>query len=219
MKRIKYLLVFSLLMFIPNIVSAECSFKEKSKLQNLASNLNFTYNYKEIEGKEFPSIEFSVTIANLQPELYIVSNASLNNYYYNGNSEITINGFEAGKTLEFEVYARNGECKNTYLLTNYVTLPPFNKYYKSYICKDITDYGLCKRWSHVSMSYEKFLRQVSKYKESLIVEEPIEPVKPDIVEKILEFLSKYSFYLFGGIIVVCSIAIYYLDKKNSFDLE
>ena len=77
MKRIKYLLVFSLLMFIPNIVSAECNFKEKNKLQNLASNLNFTYNYKEIEGKEFPSVEFSVTIANLQPELYIVSNASL----------------------------------------------------------------------------------------------------------------------------------------------
>ena len=219
MRRLKkYLLVFTLLMFIPIIVHAECSFKEKSKLQNLANNLNFTYNYKETE-EEFPSVEFSITIANLQPELYIISNASLSNYYYNGNSEMTINGFEPGKTVSFEIYARNGECKNTYLLTNYVTLPPFNKYYKSYICKDITDYGLCKRWSHVSMSYEKFLRQVSKYKESLIVAEPPTITEPDLIEKILEFLSKYSFYLFGGIIVVCSVAIYYLEKKNSFDLK
>lgn len=219
MRRLKkILLVFTLLMFIPTIMHAECDFKEKSKLQNLANNLNFTYNYKETDG-EFPSVEFSITIANLRPELYIISNASLNNYYYNGNSEITINGFEAGKTVSFEIYARNGECKNTYLLTNYVTLPPFNKYYKSYICRDITDYNLCKRWSHVSMSYEKFLCQVSKYKESLIVSEPYPITGPDLIEKILEFLSKYSFYLFGGIIVVCSCAIYYLEKKNSFDLK
>ena len=71
MRRLKkYLLVFTLLMFIPTIVYAECSFKEKSKLQNLANNLNFTYNYKETDG-EFPSVEFSITVANLQPELYI----------------------------------------------------------------------------------------------------------------------------------------------------
>ena len=217
MKEIKFLFIFSLLMFIPHLVNAECDFKEKGKLQSLASNLNFTYNYKQKDDDEnFPGIEFSVTVANLRPELYIVDLNTKKTYYYNENKEVTIDGYSDGISVRFAVYANSGNCKDQHLITNYVSLPSYNRYHIDKVCEDVTGYQLCNRWSRVTLSYDTFVKKVTNYKKSL-PEDTIDDVvvQDDFVEKIIDFLSNYSFYLFGGIIVVCSGLIYYLDKKDS----
>lgn len=214
------ILIFSLLMFIPNVIKAECGYNEKVRLQSLASNLDFTYNYKEVQNGQFYKADFSITITNLHPELYIDDNSRGETYYYSGK-EVTINNYNAGSTIGFEIYANSGSCKGSYLLTNYVTLPPYNSFYKDPICNDVTDFKLCNRWNRVTLSYDEFVNTVKRYKEQKKQEEEIPNIKEDedLALKIIVFLSKYSLYIFGGIIIICSGLIFYLSRKDDFDLK
>lgn len=221
MKGIK-ILVFGFLAFIPNIVKADCSYNEKVRLQSLASNLNFSYDYKEInEGHQFYGIDFSITVTNLHHDLYIVDNYKGQTHYYENKNEFTDNDYSNGITVGFTIYANSESCKGVYLITNYVTLPPYNRFYLDPICNDIQDYKLCKRWNRVNLSYEEFVSQVEDYKYVEQKKEEDSNVSDDneLVEKIIDFLSKYSFYLFGGIIIVCSGLIFYLSRKDDFDLK
>ena len=222
MKKIKVMLfVFSLLMVMPNITKAKCDYEEKSRLQTLASNLNFTYNYTKIkEENNFSKVGFNITIANMQSELYVVEQTNQKIFYYNNQKEIVISNYNPGSTIEFIVYANTNSCLGERLITNYVTLPPYNQFYKDPICDGVVGYQLCNRWAYVSMSYDEFVENVKSYKEkmnqgNILPEEPDE----DLIEKIIAFLSKYSFYLFGGIIIICSGLIIYLKRKDDFDLS
>lgn len=221
MKGIK-ILIFGILAFIPNIVKADCNYNEKVRLQSLASNLNFSYDYKERdEGHQFYGIDFSITVTNLNPDLYIVDNYKGKTHYYENKNEFTDNDYGNGITVGFTVYANSGSCKDVYLITNYVTLPPYNRFYIDPICADIQDYKLCKRWNRVNLSYDDFIKQVEIYK--TVEDKKEENINIDddneLIENIIDFLSKYSFYLFGGIIVVCSGLIFYLSRKDDFDLK
>ena len=173
MKRIKVILfVFSLLMLMPNIVSAGCDQNEKSRLQTLASNLNFTYNYTEInQNNTFNELKFSITIANIQSEFYIVDQTNKKIFYYNNKNEVVINNYNPGSTIEFIVYASSDSCRGERIITNYVTLPPYNPFYKDSVCEGVTDYKLCNRWSRVDLSYDEFVEKVKNYKEKAKQEE------------------------------------------------
>lgn len=221
MKKVKKILfVFSLLVVVPNIVNAECEYNEKSKLQALSSNLNFTYNYKEIENGINSSASFSITIGNLNPNLYIVDQNNIRVVYYNNKKEITLNGYNPGSTIEFLIYGNSGECKGVEIMSNYITLPSYNRFYKDPVCNGVDDYKLCNRWSRVSLSYDDFVKKVNEYKEKIKPEElPNVEKELPLVEKIIKFLSKYSILLFGGIIVVCSVLMFYLNRKDDFDLN
>lgn len=222
MKKIKVIsFVFSLLMFMPYTIKAKCNYNERNKLQTLANNLNFTYNYKEINtGEQFYDIDFSITISNFKQSFYVIDQTNAEVYYYNNKDEITIDNYDAGSTIEFVIYANEGNCIGEILRTNYVTLPPYNQFYKDPICNDVAGYKLCNRWSRVTLSYDEFVTKVKKYKDTLKQEDINQnPLETDWIEKIIEFLSKYSFYLFGGIIVICSGLIFYLKRKDEFDLN
>ena len=221
MKRIKVILfVFSLLMIMPNVVNAECDYTQKSKLQALASNLNFTYNYKETDNGINSSVDFNITISNLNPNFYIVDQSNIRVLYYNNKNEVTINNYKPGTTTEFIIYGNSGDCKGLELLSNYITLPSYNRFYKDSVCDGIEDYKLCKRWTKVDLSHDEFVKKVNEYREQMKVEEvPNVEKELSFGEKVIRFLTKYSIYLFGGIIVVCSVLIFYLNRKDDFDLN
>lgn len=217
--RIKKIFVFSLLLLVPNIVKADCEYKDKVRLQSLASNLSFTYEYKELDDGD--RVSFDVTITNLHPELYIYDSLKNKNYYYNVDKQVTINGYEDGLVLEFPIYANSGECKGVWLITNYVNLPPYNPFYKDSVCDGVNDFKPCNKWYRFPLSYEKFVEQVTEHKENKKpIEEPT-PIedKDEVIEKVITFLSKYSFYLFGSMIVVGGSLIFYLNRKDDFDLK
>jgi len=220
MKKIKVIsFVFSLLVFMPIIVSAQCEYSEKSRLQGLANNLNFTYDYKETDAGINSSVDYSITIANIVPDLYIVDQTNIK-VYYNNQGEITISNYRPGSTIQFIVYGNTENCKGVELINNYVSLPSYNSFYKDPMCDGVTDYKLCKRWAKIDLSYDEFVKKVKEYKEKLKVEDiPVIEGKNSFIDKIISFLSKYSFYLFGAIIVICSGLIFYLNRKDDFDLN
>lgn len=220
MKRIKVILfVFSLLMVMPNTIYAICDYNEKSELQSLAGNLNFTYNYIESGEGINSNVKFSITIANMNQKLYVVDQTNVRVYNYNG-SELVIDNYNPGSTIQFIVYGNTENCMGVELMNNYITLPSYNRFYKDSVCKGVSNYKLCNRWTRVDFTYDEFKRKVQQYKAQLNVkEEPVISEEVGLVEKIMIFLSKYSLYIFGMIIVICGGLIIYLKRKDDFDLN
>jgi len=218
MRRVNVILMFIFLMIIPSITKAECGYSEISRLQALATNLGFSYNYTETDEGINSKVNFNITITNMVPELYIVDQTNIKVYYYNQNKEVTIGNYKPGSTTRFIVYGNSGACKGVEISNNYVTLPSYNRFYKDEVCNGVSDYKLCNRWSRVDLSYSSFVKKVTEYKEQLNKEVPPVEQEKTVLEIIIDFLAKYSFYVFGFIIIVCSILIFYLKRKDDFDL-
>lgn len=225
MKKYFYYLVFIAILFAsPLIVNAECTYSEKVRLQKIAGNINFSYDFEEkVNTGEVTGIEFFITIANIHPDIYIKDMLKNTVYSYNANSSIVRSGdYISGITAVFNIYSNTESCKNELIYIKYVNLPFYNRYYTDAACKGIEGYELCQRWQTTGLTYSQFIKKINEYKESLIVDE--KPVKPDDddgfdYEYIYEFISKYYLVILGTIIVVCVSAIFYLNKRNSFDLK
>ena len=217
MKKI-YQLLFLFCCLIPMSIKADCALEEKIRLKALASNIDFSYSYV-MNDNDY--LTFNITITNLHPDLYIYDKYHVKYYYYSGINEKTINYYNSGTSAEFSIISNYGNCKGEIIFTNYVSLPHYNSYYKDPSCNDIPDYSLCKRCSIVDMSYENFQKQINTYKKSLEQEDEFIEHKQenDIILAIFDFIAKYNIYIFGGIIVICSGLIFYLKRKDDFDLS
>lgn len=226
MKKYFYYLVFIAILFLnPLIINAECTYSEKVRLQKIAGNINFSYDFEEkIADGKVNGIEFFITIANIHPDVYIKDTLKNVNYYYNANSPIIRNGdYISGIATVFKVYSNVENCKNELIYTKYVNLPYYNRYYADDACKGIENYELCQRWQSTTLTYSQFIKKVNEYKESIIKKpNPDETDKDDNgfdFELIYQFISKYYFVILVSVIVVCLSAIFYLNKKDSFDLK
>ncbi|MGE5455843.1 MAG: hypothetical protein ACM3O4_01880 [Ignavibacteriales bacterium] len=226
MKKYFYYLVFVTILFMnPLIINAECTYGEKVRLQKIAGNINFSYDFEEkVSNGEVTGIEFFITIANMHPDIYIKDILNNTFYYYNANSAIVRNGdYMNGITAVFNIYSNTENCKNELIYIKYVNLPYYNRYYTDEVCKGVEGYELCQRWQNTGLTYSQFVKKVNEYKKSLIVDEepnnPNEDNKEFDFEYIYQFFSKYYFIILVTIIVVCLSAIFYINKRNSFDLK
>lgn len=213
MKRYYLGIVFLIVLFaIPFSAKAECSYSDKVRLQKLAGNVNFGYRYKETQY----TITFDVTVSNLTNSIYMVEYSSGKRYYAN-NQDFTISGYQPGRTIRFDFYAKDSSCIEGIIFTNYVTLPSYNPYYNSDVCKGIEDFKLCQKWLKHNMTYQEFYTGVMNYKNSQ-AEKPKEEEKNKNSfdwEVIVKFWSKYYIFILLGIIVTCGIVIYQYDKKSN----
>lgn len=216
-----FLLVF-LIISIPIRVEAFCDYQELARIKKIASNVTYKVDYIEKNG----TVEFSVTLLNLHPEIYFKDVTNNTFYYYknsiNNTHEIVINGYSPGKTIQYEFYNIEKEyCDNQILLNKYVTLPPYNPFYNDSVCNDAKEYKLCQKWIELNMDYNSFKQQVENYKKERNkgpVEEPIDD-SPKNIDKVLDFFIEYYVYILSTIIIVCLIFIYQLNKKDNFDFS
>lgn len=232
MRKLKYILIFGIVLFIPNIVKADtCSVSSTARLKNLASNITTKYDYNEtLLLNNYGSVDFTITISNVTNELYVMK---VDDYYYkightyqpDSNNQIVINNLEDGISYHFIVYGNtNDGCKNTLLYEFFVNTPKYNKFYTDKLCSDIPNYKYCKKWANINLTSEQFENKVKAYKESL-KKDPIDDEDGNNLEKyesfikMIEFLDKYDIFIFGSIIILSIIGIVVLNKKDSFDLE
>ena len=215
-KKLSFTILFIILLMLPNSVKAACTYSDNTRLQKLASNVGFSYEYYE----DGDNIKFKIEVVNLPKELKLRDTTKLKWYYYNGKT-ITLSNYTPGTSVIFALYAANGNCDGTKLITKYVPLPSYNKYYKNELCKDISNYKLCQKWTNTStISKEVFEANVKNYKKSLKEKATVkEQEEKTTIEKILIFISKYYIVLFGIPLILSIIGIRRINKKNSFDLE
>lgn len=189
-----------------------CSYQQQARLKGLASNINTSYDFVEKNNKA----TFSITLTNLNPDLYIIDMTNNKTYEYT-KDEIKINGYSSGQVVKYQVYSNVEFCSNL-LYTISVALPSYNPYYKESVCDGLNNYSLCERWTKHNLNKEQFIERVNQYRDSLRggsteIETPKE--EDAIWDIILEYILKYYYVPLILIIIGCSIGIYVSNKKSN----
>jgi len=204
-------LCFLFLMFFPFVVFAQCNSSDLSRYKSLASNIS---NYYEYDGNNF-----NIVFYNVSDSLNVVDKTHEKTYTSNSTiGEFMVSDIKPGSTVSFGVYPKSGDCSDYRVLTTYVTVPYFNKYYSDPIC-DNNGNSLCSKWVNTSMySYDQFVNIVKTTKQEEVIEEPLPEVE---IHKygFFDFLGDFYIYILLFIIVSGSTAIYFLDKKSKFDFS
>lgn len=206
-------IVFLIVLFAVPLHAHACSYTEKVRLKKLASNVNFSYRYTEVED----TVSFQITVSNLTSDIYMVD-TSTGQAYYSNNEDFVISGYHSGQQVKFSFYAKDSNCLEGTILNNYVTLPTYNIYYKEAICNGVEDYKLCQKWLKHNMSYSEFYDGVYQYRNKVTEKEKeLEKQKEKQTinyEKIIDIWSKYYVFILGAIIIIGGIILYRYDKKT-----
>ena len=226
MKKTLIFLLLSILFFLPCKVKAEeyvwCTLENFNKIQKLASNITTSYTYEETIEDNKGNAVFTVKVSNLSDKFYLV-NADTKESYPSMNGELDINNVAPNTKLKLKVMASGYACTD-YVMTIYVTTPPYNPYYMDKVCDKHTDYKLCSKWVNVNTTYEEFVKIVTKYpRTNTTNEKKTKPISFDeMVVQILLFLYKYRLQILVPIIVLTTIGIIILkinEKKDEFDFK
>lgn len=208
-------IILAIVLFCLPLIKTEafyCSYSEQARLKKMASNINYTYDFVEVNN----TVSFKITLVNLRQELYLVDEASKQPYYYNGE-EMVLDGYKSGDIIKFNVYS-NVEYCNDLLYTIVITLPTYNPYYSDNVCLGLNNYSLCGRWTKHNYSYEEFVKRVTDYRESLNKpEQPQEVVDNtrSIWDIVVDYIIEYYYIPLLLIIVGCSVGIYISNKKSN----
>ena len=212
MKRICLLFLLTFLIPITNVNGFYCKYSNLSRYKSLASNISTTYDYVE----ENNTLTFSITLVNLNENLYIVDNTTQKVYNYSEN-ELTISGYTPGITVKYSVYTKDIDCSDILLYTIRVVLPAYNKFYSDPICEGISNYMYCQKWFSHNLDYETFKNRVTDYKNSLNELPIIAPSAVDdygLWDAILDVIIRYYYVILVAIIIVCGTIIYINEKKS-----
>lgn len=209
MKRILFFLLI-LLFPILNANANYCKYSEIAHYKALAANINTSYEYVEKNNK----ISFTVTINNLNKELYLVD--TTNDKIYKNKDEIVITEYKPGASIKYNVYSTNSRCSDELLFVIRINLPSYNEFYNDDVCIDAESYILCQKWYSHNYNHDEFIKKVSDYKRSLvdeISEETIVVNESNFWLDLLKILLEYYYVILIILILLCSLMIFAINKK------
>ena len=203
MKKILITILISIL-FMPYL-KADCDYQNEVRLGKLASSITYEYKYDKTHNN------FTLTIYNISDELYITYNQRI---IAPKDGKVTINNLSQGTYLSLPVEALKGSCNGS-LMTLYIILPYFNKYYNSAECKDYVD--KLKICTDEFLSYEPndelLTSNINNYLNGIKDEEGKEDnPKITIVDKVKDFTSKWGIKIGLSLITTISCIVYFQVK-------
>jgi len=207
MKKIFFGVVSFFIMMIN--ANAACDDEEMIRLSKLANNVASNYYFDPETQK------FEITFTNVTKEIVITD--LINGQMYNEDIEFTIKNLESGN-YRFNITSTDVSCTGETLVTKYINLPYYNKFYTSEECKGIENYSYCKKWVKNEISESIFQKKVTQYKENLnkeIKQEVIEETVLDKIKKvILDIYVNYYYIILPLFITILCIIIYIKDKSD-----
>lgn len=212
-------LFWLLLLFPLSVKAANCDYQDMARYQKLASNINFSYDFVEANN----SVTFNITVSNMPVDLYIVDTFTGNQFSYQtvGASETILYGYKPGANYKFNIVPYDEMCFGSVVLRKYINLPAFNAYYLDPVCNGAESFELCQKWVDHDLSYNEFVKQVKKHKISSnnnVVEKEVIDENDFLNKIIVGFLNNYIIILLS-IIMICTVGIVILAKKDKFDLK
>ena len=206
-------LILFMVILIPFSVDADiCDYSEKVRLQTLAQNITYSYDYVEENG----NVSFTITFNNMHSDLYLINSNNDSVFNYSGE-ELVLGGFKDNTSYKFEVRTNNIFCNSSALYYIYITTPTYNPYYSDPICVGIEEYKYCNKWQKNPYSYKQFIEHAEDYKNSLIEQPKQEEVVKGIFDIIIDFYCKYYYIILPTVIVLGLIYIIILmirRKRN-----
>lgn len=218
MKRVLYILILLLMTFTINVNAVEiekCTDSELKRLNELANNVEFKYNY------EFDFVDEDIKEIYLHYDFEILNyDSDLKIYYKIHGSENTEEIFIPDKTLEgdgiyetskvtFYIYAYTTNlCTNKLLKKVTIELPKYNEYayFNKDKCQENLDFKYCDEFADVS---NLEMEEIDK-----LLEEYIETGNIDPNDNQNNFLK---WYIVGGVLLVgigIFLVIYIRNKKH-----
>ena len=220
-RKILFLIIF-MTFFICNCKALSyggCSYSEISKLKSFVSNINISYDYYIFNNKAY----FNLTLNNITPGIYFIDSytGKTYNYNYTNDGEITIYDYDNFKG-NFNFYSSLEQCYGVKLGIKYYKFPQYNIYYEDPLCLENRSFSLCQKWQKVTYSYSEFKNKIEEHNKVVeneqIAEEQYVEYQKTILDRFVEFYTKYYYILLGGIIVVCVIIMVISSRKNRFDI-
>ena len=219
--RKKIVLVLILLFFTKANINAlsygGCDYSTIARLKSLVNNVNVYYDYYLKDDIAY----FNVTLTNVPENVYFIDSYDNGKYSYlnTNDGQITIYNYSS-KNGFYSFYSSLDECNTTKLGTKYYKFPTYNIYYKSQLCEDIPEFSLCQKWANVNYGYDKFRKLVYDYKnkEEKQDEQPEIKYNKTFLDNIIDFYVKNYYFVLGGVIIICGIALIIKLKKDKFNL-
>ena len=210
----KWIILLVLFVLCPkNVDALSCTNAKKVNYQDMAKNIAYSYDAKDVTGTSV----FTLTFSNV-PKSLALRNARTGKWYFSKNNEIVITNLKANLSYRYDVFAVDGQgCDNIALYTLNIILPYFNKYYSDPLCSGIEEYELCQKWANIKYSYEDWKIKVKAYKDSLIPKEETltpEEERMNLIERIVDIYGDIYYIIFPIIIVVGMTWIYLYNKKR-----
>lgn len=196
-----------------------CSYSDVSKLKAFVSNINISYDYYIDNNQAY----FNLTLTNIVPNVYFIDSYTGKTYSFNdtNDGEITLYGYDNFKG-NFSFYSGLGECYGIKLGIKYYKLPQYNIYYQDPLCLENKDFSLCQKWQKVNYTYSELKNKIEEYNKinenDQIEDESQAEYQKSVLDKFVEFYTKYYYILLGGIIFVCVTIMIVSSKKNRFDI-
>lgn len=211
----KYLkLLICLIVLSPIYVKgAVCDNSTKVRLQQIAQNVTYSYDYVESGN----SVAFYISFYNLSNELYLVDIKNDKSYYYSGET-LTLGNFNSDTNYKFEVRSSNLLCDSSALYYIYVATPAYNQYYNDPVCNGV-NYKYCNKWQKNTLSYDDFVKNVENFKNKKDVTIDDDKTVKGLFDIILEFYVNYYYIILPILIILSFIYIIIKSlidrKKNS----
>lgn len=205
MRKVLFSLVLSFVFIVP--VYADCDYQKEAELSRIASNVQISYNYKIQNNMAL----FDVTLTNLTNDIYVV---------YDNGSRIMATGeytlsYDQGRKIKFDFYSN--ECGNTILLTKYLNLPTYNRFYDTKECQKSPNFKYCKMWDNLDINNSEFLEAYDEYvyvEENNKEELEEKSIYDIIMQAINEYIKEIIIGVIGIIILIIILILKLIRKKK-----
>ena len=210
----KILLFIAFFIGINSVNAAICDNHLKVQYQEQAKNISYSYNYIDSNNA------FDVVFNNVDDVFYF-KNIDNEDTYDGANGEIKISNVKPGSKIGVKVFPDDGTTCSAYnVYYIYVNLPYYNPYYQDNLCNGIEDYKYCKKFLNKSVTYEEFINNIQKYRDSLNNEISKENDSDtlSLFMNVVDFYLKSYFIILPIIIVINIITIIVIKHKRKNEL-
>ncbi len=218
--------IFSLLILIILSISItvraddKCSKSEMNRLKDLASKIEFSYDYEIKENKNneesWKTIDFSITAINLTDELktmiiYDMYSGNYREFTNNNEHKKTLKGFHEGEKVNITIKAfTNNDCSYQTVLTKTINLPYVNSFYDNDLCQEIKDFKYCTELTEKRLTSKEYYDELNDYYLQKSIQEIIETEEGSNVKKNYTIIIIIAI----GVIVVATILILLFKKRK-----
>ncbi len=237
MKKKRLLILFFALMFVSlaSVKASTCSDSKILELSSLANNVKVSYekenrissSYVATETEEetndtFPA--FYITVFNLDDKLNIsVTREDTKKTIYGTSKDKSDDGVvyvDAGfanlvKTFTVKIRSNDSNCQNEVLKTITITTPMYNLNSQYDVCKEYSDFNLCKEFTTIDysdVSQKLFNEELEKYKQ----EKAEEKRASSVFYRIFKFILKYKWiFITIAIVIAATVSVYFINRKKS----
>ncbi len=204
--------LIAILLICPIFIKAECNYNKHTEFSNFANYITYETEYSKSDAK------FTITFYNVIKGLSF--KIGKNTFEPTENDTIVLTDIEEGRILDIYVYGTDG-CSSQVGNLN-VTLPYYNPYYGTEICKGYENLTLCASNFTATKATKQMIEKTKESYDNVIIQESNETTEePSAIKEIgskvwdffVKYVSKVLLIIGSGVLSV----IYYDNKLSKVE--